>query len=172
MAEYTYKDVIIDPEDPRVEIGKEYFFGDCPSSLLWGARTGWEAMALDRVCKDAPSEDPFYNGSARFQCIIRKKEAKKKYVPFDFDKPEVRRELMGKTIINKYGLDGDGEFREVMIVGFMNKSDEDRDCWSSNGDTKGTIAMTVEGYFHADELLKECTFLDGSPCGKLVEVEE
>lgn len=91
------------------------------------------------------------------------------YVPFDLDNPEVRRELMGKTIINNYGLDGDGEFREVMIVGFMNKSDEDRDCWSSNGDTEGTIAMTVEGYFHADELLKECTFSDGTPCGRLKE---
>lgn len=91
------------------------------------------------------------------------------YEPFDLDNPEVRRELMGKTIINNYGLDGDGEFREVMIVGFMNKSDEDRDCWSSNGDTEGTIAMTVEGYFHADELLKECTFSDGTPCGRLKE---
>ena len=28
MARYTYEDVIIDPNDPRVEIGKEYFFGD------------------------------------------------------------------------------------------------------------------------------------------------
>lgn len=26
MAEYTYKDVIIDPNDPRVEIGKELSF--------------------------------------------------------------------------------------------------------------------------------------------------
>ena len=24
---YSYKDVIIDPEDPRVEIGAEYYYG-------------------------------------------------------------------------------------------------------------------------------------------------
>ena len=34
MSEYTYKDVIIDPEDPRVEIGKEYYFGDFPKEAL------------------------------------------------------------------------------------------------------------------------------------------
>ena len=102
-----------------------------------------------------------------FVCIIRKKEPEKRYAPFDFDDFTVRRDLMGKTIINNYGLDGEGEFRELMIIGFENKSDEDRDCWSGNGYTEGTIAMTVDGYFHADELLKECTFIDGSPCGIL-----
>lgn len=175
MAEYTYKDVIIDPDDPRVEIGKEYYWGESPRKTIDRANNKGGALPLFLVDRDEEYTFPFYfcqgslEGGSHF--LILKKEPEKKYVPFDFDKPEDRRELMGKTIINNYGLDGDGEFREVMIVGFMNKSDEDRDCWSSNGDTKGTIAMTVEGYFHADELLKECTFLDGSPCGKLMEEE-
>lgn len=88
--------------------------------------------------------------------------------PFDFNDPEVRRRLTGETIIHNC-FDGDDEFKEIMIVGFMNKGDEDRDCWSSNGYTEGTIAMTIDGFFHADELLKECTFLDGTPCGIVVE---
>ena len=36
MTEYTYKDIIIDPEDPRLEgaIGKECYFSDYPKKLL------------------------------------------------------------------------------------------------------------------------------------------
>lgn len=35
MAErYTYRDVIIDPDDPRVEIGAEYYFSDFPVDCL------------------------------------------------------------------------------------------------------------------------------------------
>ena len=36
MAEYTYEDIIMDPEDPRLEgaIGKESYFSDYPKKLL------------------------------------------------------------------------------------------------------------------------------------------
>lgn len=168
MAEYTYKDVIIDPEDPRVEIGKEYWFSVHPAQCISNAEDNIPAPTLKDVV--VGSNYPFVTESdSRYTCIIRKKEPVKKWVPFDFDDPEVRRELMGKTIVNNYGLDGEGEFREVMIVGFMNRGDEDADDYSSNGYTERTIVMTIDGYFHADEFLKECTFLDGTPCGKLVE---
>lgn len=130
-------------------------------TLVVDSINGDRGIALDGLALEWECSFPYF--------VLEKVEDQPEYVPFDLDNPEVRRELMGKTIINNYGLDGDGEFRELMIVGFMNKSDEDRDCWSSNGDTEGTIAMTVEGYFHADELLKECTFSDGTPCGKIKE---
>lgn len=74
MAEYTYKDVIIDTEDPRVEIGKEYYFGDNVGQLLYGARTGWKAEKLRDVCKSTKEYLPFYNGMSYFSCIIRKNE--------------------------------------------------------------------------------------------------
>ena len=74
MAEYTYKDVIIDPEDPRVEIGKEYYFGDNPTSLLYGVQHNWPIRKLEDVSEQAPSIAPFYNGSSFFACLIRKKE--------------------------------------------------------------------------------------------------
>lgn len=40
MAEYTYEDIIMDPEDPRLEgaIGKECYFGEYPTWLLDYAR--------------------------------------------------------------------------------------------------------------------------------------
>lgn len=169
MAEYTYKDVIIDPDDPRIEIGKEYYFGESPKEALEYANKNGRGALLEDI--DLVSNFPFLmeNFDESAPCLIRKKIPEKKYVPFDLDKPEVRKNLMGKTIVHNYGLDGDGEFREMMIIGFENKGDEDADDYSSNGDTKGTIAWTATSAFHADELLKECTFIDGSPCGEEVE---
>ena len=40
MAEYTYEDIIMDPEDPRLEgaIGKECFFSEYPKRLLNSAK--------------------------------------------------------------------------------------------------------------------------------------
>lgn len=181
---YTEADIISDPRDPRLEgaIGKvcyvaHHLYGD---GVVANANNDDKSHKGILVSLGYDPANPFEVHTemglhwkkiiiARISPALTKKlEDKPEYVPFDLDNPEVRRELMGKTIINNYVLDGDGEFREVMIVGFMNKSDEDRDCWS-NDDTEGTIALTVEGYFHADELLKECTFLDGTPCGKLKE---
>lgn len=170
MAEkYTYADVIIDPNDPRVEVGKEYFFEDTATDVLKYACDKIEARKLKDV--DESGNFPFIieGLSNGYACLIRKKEPVKKYVPFDFDDFTVRRDLMGKTIINNYGLDGDGEFRELMIIGFENKGDEDADDYSSNGCTEGTVVLTVEKWFHADELLKKCSFVDGSPCGKLIK---
>ena len=86
---YTYADVIIDPNDPRVEIGKEYYWSDYPSSLLLevleGSKQPKTLLEVDN------SEYPFKNRDAKYQCIIRKKEPEKKYVPFDLSDPEERK---------------------------------------------------------------------------------
>lgn len=156
MAEYTYADVIIDPYDPRVEIGKEYYFGDGPSHLLWSVRTGWEARTLVKVCKDAPSEDPFYNGSARFQCIIRKKEPDKRYVPFDLSDKKVRDELRGKWIIPK----GHSGSIEKQITLFGSQMTEYGKIWC--------VDMDIT----PDKLLASWTFIDGTPCGILKGVTD
>lgn len=152
MAEYTYKDVIIDPEDPRVEVGKEYFFGDGPSHLLWGVRTGWEAGTLVKVCKDAPSEDPFYNGAARFQCIIRKKEPEKKYVPFNLNDKSTRAKLRGAWVKVK-----------------------DQTSWEEQITAINSSFIFIGGNgedgINPDYLLNHYEFVDGTPCGKLVEEE-
>ena len=154
MAEkYTYADVIIDPEDPRVEIGKEYYFGDNVGKLLWGVRTGWETEVLHDVYKVAGTYEPFYNGRASFSCIIRKKEPEKRYVPFDLSLPEDRARLIGAWIRYK-----DGECA-YCIVGIS--PDEAAPCvtiW----DNEIPLGLLLEKY----------TFLDGTPCGKLVEVND
>ena len=152
MAEYTYADVIIDPEDPRVEIGKEYYFGTGPSMLLWGVLSAnWAATPLVKVYKDAPSRDPFYNGSSSFQCIIRKKEPEKKWVPFDLGNEEDRAKLRGAWIRMK------GYPQIEQLITSMNAE-------------YAFIDARDDG-FSAAELLHSYELIDGSPCGKLEEVE-
>lgn len=75
--EYTYADVIIDPEDPRVEIGKEYYFGNNPSCLLRSI-SQLSASEGTLVMKDSAIESqssPFMSSENEwFVCLIRKKE--------------------------------------------------------------------------------------------------
>lgn len=76
MAEYTYADVIIDPNDPRVEIGKEYYFGDNPTCLLkdisqLSAQEG--KLILKDLAIEAQSSPFMSSGNKWFVCIIRKK---------------------------------------------------------------------------------------------------
>lgn len=82
---YTYKDVIIDPKDPRVEIGKEYYAATSISSTLRAANEGKESILvkLDSVNREPTrtliTSKPFTvsykqgnGGDTDF--IIRKKE--------------------------------------------------------------------------------------------------
>ena len=160
MPEYTYKDVIIDPEDPRVEIGKEYYFGDFPKEVLEYANKNGRGALLEDI--DLASNFPFLmeNFDESAPCIIRKKEPEKKYVPFDLSDPEVRKGLRGKVITAKdttfsryiEAVIGCFELRDTKVDGV------DCQCWFMNG-------------ISAEELMNDWKFEDGSPVGKLVEVE-
>lgn len=78
MAEYTYKDVIIDPCDPRVEIGMKYYRADFPKRVLSIANNDEDYFGtLESIDTESP-ETPFVvkTGSAysAWACLIRKKE--------------------------------------------------------------------------------------------------
>ena len=157
MAEYTYKDVIIDPEDPRVEIGKEYYRADYSKRVLHIANNDEDYIGtLEKIDTESP-ETPFVvkTGGAYspWACIIRKKEPEKKYVPFDLSDPDVRKSLRGVWLISKEG-------REEMITAFHTLE---------NG--KWTADMSNFANATGDGLLRFYTFEDGTPCGKLVEEE-
>ena len=156
MAEYTYKDVIIDPEDPRVEIGKEYYFCDYPNQCICNANRNAVSNTLRDV--NVGSNRPFIYDCLGAVCIIRKKEPKKRYVPFDFDDPEVRKALMGKTI-KADNRPFSRQYVEFTISCFE-LVDEGAEgvggYWMVNG-------------IKEDELFHDWTFLDGSICGKLTE---
>ena len=152
---YTYADVIIDPNDLRVEIGKEYYFGDSPAEVLRHARKDKDAEVLQRVEKDW--NDPFIeNLGYRHICIIRKKEPEKKYVPFDLSDKKVRDELRGKWIIPK----GHSGSIEKQITLFGSQMTEYGKIWC--------VDMDIT----PDKLLASWTFIDGTPCGILKGVTD
>lgn len=145
---YSYEDVIIDPDDPRIEIGAEYYFAGYPFEVIAKARRDEKAKKLVHVnnqklfvCLPFSIENSAYT----WACLIRKKEPKKRYVPFDLSKPEVRNSLRGKWF---YYPSTDSE---LMI-----------DCFSHMDSQWRVHGLT------ADQFLNACTFLDGSPCGQEV----
>ena len=152
---YTYADVIIDPEDPRVEIGKEYYFAITPSVCISKANSNGLYARLYDI--DVEDDYPFRTENhGRVACIIRKKGPK--YVPFDLNNPEDRKALMGKTI-KANNRPFSRQYVELVISCFELVD-------------KG--AEGVSGYWMADgikedELFHDWTFLDGSPCGKEME---
>ena len=152
MTEYTYKDVIIDPEDPRVEIGKKYYSGIVSNDVLNFANHNEELVKLIEV--EPGTKYPFHIKSDGCDCwtclLIRKKEPEKKYVPFDLSDPEVRKILRGMWIRRK------DDSEEKMLWWF----------WKANG------YWMADEDIRADELLRDWIFDDNTPCGKLVEVEE
>ena len=146
MSEYTFKDLIVDPSDPRIEIGKEYYFGELPKVALKFANK--KCALLERV--DAARLKPFIlNGyDVSFPCLVRKEENEKQYLSrkFDFSKPEDRKELIGKAIYNSYTEE------TSIITGFR----------EVNG--RGICCFTTFCTYTSDELFENCRFLDGTPC--------
>lgn len=166
---YTYADVIIDPEDPRVEIGKEYYFASTPKQALGFANANGRGAVLIKVDTSRGGYPfCFENFIESVPCIIRKKEPEKKYVPFDLSDAAVREQLWGKRIVinASYTVGNENIFREIhsTITGFTCCQDgEPKDDWTIDA---GDYSLT------AQEALEKAHFYDESPCGKLVEEEE
>ena len=152
MPEYNYKDIIIDPEDPRVEIGAEYYYCDNPSTCL--ERANQEDVAhlavLEKVYPNAIVH--FFIDDAYSICLIRRKEPKKRYIPFDLSKSVARNCLRGKYLIQLHV--GNSAPEERLVVGFSENS--------------AVIGGYEPGCFDGHELLEKFTFLDGTPCGEEV----
>lgn len=159
-GKYTYADVIIDPEDPRVEVGEEYYWADLAYDVLKVANKDGGTGILEKILHDRDLPFVIKTG-CDCACIIRKKEPVKKWVPFDFDDPEVRKTLMGKTI-KANNRPFSRQYVEFTISCFelVDKGAEGVGShWEVNG-------------IKEDELFHDWTFLDGSKCGKLVEKDD
>lgn len=148
MAKYTYKDVIIDPNDARAKIGEKYYTGYTPTNCVQNANK--EELLTELVKNRLEGNFPFLikntAGTGYVCCLIKPKGPKIKYVPFDLSKKEDRDFLRGKWIRHKkYST-------EILI-----------DCFSID-----TGKWYVNGY-SAKPLFDNFTFLDGTPVGKKVE---
>ena len=184
MAEYTYADIIMDPEDPRLEgaIGKECYLSDCPKIALDYARNNSSIDRLKSINKESAA--PFVgDDEVNWVMVIIKKEKPKpnpKYIPFEsveeFLDAYYRNETKKLDGIYRYlatrgiWIKGKGTYNSYYMV---------TELWDDGviiGDSKiNTTQVSSDRYFTANditdwhELYEKYTFLDGSPCGKEVE---
>lgn len=184
MTEYTYEDIIMDPEDPRLEgaIGKECYFSDYPKMLLSGARHNSPEYldCLTDIRKEGACTFVDKNGSGWILIIIKKEEPKPKYVPFENAEQFLDAYYHNET--NKL----DGVYHYLATRGIWIKGKGEctsyymvTEIWDDGviiGDSKiNTTQVSSDRYFTAndttewEELFNNYTFLDGSLCGKEVK---
>lgn len=142
---YNYEDVIIDPDDVRVRIGDEYWFGASPYMVMKMANEDAFSGRLEAIF--APNAHPFKKegDDVCFMCMIKRNVG---YKPYDLSNENDRRTLMGKWIIDRRE-----RFSEKQIIGFTTIY-------------KQFKAQTVNINYTAEELFENFTFLDGTPVGK------
>ena len=173
MAEYTYKDVIIDPtsEEARNCVGKEVYFGDSPYGCLESANDHekWCLGILESIDSDAVY-CPFNRKDGYCKNhIIRKREdcePKPEYVPF-----ESISEFIEAYEDSTYSIACDSVENKLINRGgiwLKYKATDTRlvvtEMWD-NGLTIGSdTAVTIW-----NAVLKYYEFLDGTPCGKIKE---
>lgn len=73
MNRYTFRDVIIDPEDPRVEVGARYYTGDTPKEVLWNANEiGMFGTLKSLIISDKPFHVVVRGDDDCYSCLIRR----------------------------------------------------------------------------------------------------
>lgn len=170
MNNYTRKDVIIyaDTKEAKNYIGKEVYFSDNVSNCLYYANNDMNCYSgiLDAI--NADRRFPFHIGVNDYQVIIPKKAKQKpEFAPFEsadefieaYDNANyaVRYGTMQNRLLNYGGiwLINNVNFTSYMMV---------TEVWD-DGLTLGTDPEAVTW----EELLRDYTFLDGIPCGKIKE---
>ena len=167
MAEYTYEDIIMDPEDPRLEgaIGKECYLSDFPKIVLDVARSNSTVDRLKRIEKEKAC--PFVNEEEESNwavIILKKEEPKPEFMPF-------------KNIsefLNAYRS----------VASWLGEQDlylNNRGIWLKDKDIDGVFYIVTEIWKDGvvlgsdqsttkwDDLLCGYTFLDSTPCGRFVK---
>ena len=188
MIEYTYKDIIIDPdsEEAKNAIGKEVYFADTPASCLNAAKNNNKAyLGYLKKLDLEDEEQPFYanefvvSAYSSWTCIIVKKEEPKKYVPFESMDEFLERYTESKERAEFGSFEGKLNQCGMWLKG----TDRDVYClvteiWNYGvvvGDSRLNTTKDGDGYFTINELtewkqlLNEYTFMDDSPCGKEAE---
>ena len=167
MAEYTYKDIIIDPnsEEAKNAVGKICYFSNSPRNILSDI---YRKSAVEGILTNM--DDGYFevDNEGYWDCIILKKEElKPQYVPFKSK----------EEFIEAYHYHDNANYSEtediLMNYGMWLKDKNSHEIFLVTGVFNQSIHICD---FDSDEswgeLLNEFTFLDGSPCGKLMEVKD
>lgn len=168
MAEYTYKDIIIDPnsEEAKNAIGEGCYFGSNPKTVLDFANCNEKKFLRVLECIKPEEDNPFYDYNYGFPCIILKKEEPKpSCIPF-----ENGREFFNSYLSVESRLEKEDYFLSNHGIWLMDCENGDyflvTEIW---GD--GVVLGSNQETTHWDDLLEDFIFLDGSPCGKEVKDE-
>ena len=173
MAKYTYEDIIMDPEDPRLEgaIGKECYFSDFPKKVLNDAINNSSEYldCLTNISKERPFPFTCEKGFGYNLIIIKKEEPKPKpkYVPFQD----------GREFFNSY----------LSVESRLEKEDyflSNHGIWLKDKDIDGVSYIVTEIWRDGvvlgsdqhttiwKDLLDGYAFLDNTPCGRFVKESE
>ena len=180
MAEYTYKDIIIDPnsEEAKNAVGKICYFSNSPRNILSDI---YRKSAVEGILTNM--DDGYFevDNEGYWDCIILKKEEPKpQYVPFKSK----------EEFIEAYHYHDNAKYSEtediLLNCGMWLWSNEDgsyklvTEIWNAGvviGDDKMRIT-NEEGHIDVFndttswvKLFSEYRFLDGSHCGKEVKDE-
>ena len=169
MAEYTFENLIMNPETPGLEslIGKKVYSGTAPLDCLKRANKDYEVGILREIRKDClcPFLVEVPNGMIfNYVCIIPKKEEQKsKYVPF-----QDGREFFNSYLNVESRLEKEDHFLSNHGIWLKRRESDDLfmvvDIWD-DGVVIGSNQFTTSW----NDLSNDYTFLDSSPCGKLME---
>ena len=185
MPEYTFGNLIINPEDSSLEglMGKEVYFGDMPITCIHNANGNHEVGILRGIqedtycpfCVETPNRGRMY-----YACIIPKKEEPEpEYVPFESVEEFMERytEVRKKA---ELGSLNDNFFQCGMWLKEKGQAYDVycmvTEIWKYGVDVGSNRITTEENTVLSDftlwrDLYLGYTFLDGSPCGKLRETK-
>ena len=166
MAEYTWKNLIYNPtlEEAKNAIGKECYFGATPIGCIKNANDDKNSSVLREIRSNEFS--PFITSNyGSYSCIIVKEEQKPKYVPF-----ESKEEFVERYTEVKEGTEF-GTFEDNLLqCGMWIKSKDDDDLSQVTVIREYGICIdTMSTFVLWKNLLDDFEFIDGTPCGKLVE---
>ena len=188
MAEYTYDNILIDPSKQGIEslIGKEVYCHENPYLCLKNANKKSTDFlgVLMKIHKD--SNNPFCvkqnDGVYKYPCIIEKKEEPKpkpKYVPFKniTEFLDAYRNAPGclneeSYFLSNHGMwlkDKDRKGAYFMVTEIWNEGVVVSDIKMKTTKEGNNEYYTTNENTEWKELLRDYTFLDGSPCGKEVK---
>lgn len=165
MVKYTYEDIIIDPKSDRAKaaLKKECYCGNSPRELL-------NEVYNPKVYIDILTElgdDCFIDDCGNdWSCIIvKKEEPKPECVPF-----ESIEEFVERYTEVKEGVEF-GTFEDNLLqCGMWLKSKDDDDLSQVTVIREYGICIdTISTIVLWKNLLDDFEFIDGTPCGKLVE---
>ena len=187
MSEYTYEDIIMDPNDPRLEgaIGKECYVSDFPKIALNYARYNSTTDRLKRIAKEETC--PFVDEEEEDNwavIILKKEEPKPKFIPFRSKEEFLERYMEVKDELGSDSFEGSllqcGMW--IKVEGVSDGYCMVTEIWNDGivlGYSKLFTIQEVPGRYSTvtqttswDNLCKDFTFLDGTPCGRFVKESE